>query len=292
MKYLLVDAFNLIFRSFYAIPLLTGGDEKIPVNAAIGFVKIVEKLKKAELPDSIGVFFDSPGPSHRKSLSSVYKANRKDTPQELLVQVPLVKELCDAFGYSIHQCPGAEADDIIASAARKYGTDGNQVLMFSNDKDLAQCVSKNVFLVLPSPNKMGDYRKLDEVGVLEKFGVKPSQIVDYLSLVGDACDNVRGVDGIGSKTAAKLLAAYGNLDSIFQNIDHVTPKRVMEQLLMAGVVVQLNRKIISLDDSVCDVELLASVQENFNAVGAIIEKFSLKSLAHYIKTPQQELNFM
>ncbi|MDR0351110.1 MAG: hypothetical protein LBH49_00440 [Puniceicoccales bacterium] len=292
MKYLLIDAFNLIFRSFYAIPLLTGGDEKIPVNAAIGFIKIVEKLKKMELPDSIAIFFDSATASYRKSLSSGYKANRKDVPQELLVQVPLIKELCDAFGYSIHQHPGAEADDIIASAAKKYGADGNQVLMVSNDKDLAQCVSKNVFLVLSNSNKMGDYKKLNEAGVLEKFGVKPSQIVDYLSLVGDACDNVKGVDGIGPKTAVRLLTAYENLDTIFQNIDRITPKRVMEQLLMAGVVVQLNRKIISLDDEVCDVELHSGIQENVDAMDAIIEKFSLKSLARHVKTNQQELNFM
>ncbi|MDR2735926.1 MAG: hypothetical protein LBB20_03810 [Puniceicoccales bacterium] len=294
MKYLLVDAFNLIFRSFYAIPLLTGGDEKMPVNAAIGFIKIVEKLKKTESPNAIAIFFDSAGPNYRKSLSSVYKANRKDTPQELLVQIPLIKELCTAFGYSIHECPGAEADDVIASAVKKYGTDANEVLIVSNDKDLAQCVSKskNVYLMISNHNKIGDYTKLDETGVLKKFGVTPSQIIDYLALVGDSCDNIRGVDSIGPRTAARLLSEYGTIDLMFDNINCVTPKRVMEQLLMSGVIIQLNKKIISLDETACDVELFHGIQKNLDAIDALIRKFSLKSLSCYVESTQQNLNFL
>jgi DNA polymerase-1 len=290
MKYLLIDAFNLIFRSFYAIPLLTSGNGGVPVNAVIGFVKTMEKLKKTEAPDSISVFFDSPTPSHRRCLYSVYKANRKDTPRELIDQVPLIKELCEAFGYGIYECPGAEADDIIATAARKYGTKGNEVLMFSNDKDLAQCVSGNILLVTSSHDKAGDYIKLDELGVVKKFGVTPSQIVDYLSLVGDACDNIRGVDGIGPKTAAKLLREYGTVDSLFANINQVTPRRIMERLLLSELVVQLNRKIISLDDWVCAIELFANGRENTSALQAMVEKYSLHSLAHHIAPSQQELS--
>ena len=226
-KIYIVDGFNLIFRSFYAIRGLSRKDG-FPTNALHGWVRSLWKLQDEPDVARLMVVFDVGEDEFRKNLLPEYKAQRKETPEDLLKQIPVIKEMTRAMGIPGVYSEGIEADDIIATLAATEAKSGDhEVNIVSADKDLAQCVGERIFLLLPPPsaNAKSGWKRLDASGVIEKFGVGPHQIPDYLALIGDTADNIKGLPGVGPKTAAKWLQSFGSLEEILVHHKDLRPPR-------------------------------------------------------------------
>lgn len=246
-KWLLVDGYNMAFRAFYGMPELTRTDG-FPTGALHGWVKTLWKLQDQERPDGMVVFFDLGGSQHRLALHPEYKAQRKETPEPLEKQIPVIKELTRAMGLVGVELDGIESDDLLADAARRLAGDGHDVLIVSADKDFAQCVNDRIKILLPPPTanpKLG-WRVLDAAGVQEKFGVPPAQIAEYLALIGDTSDNIPGVDGVGPKTAAKWFAEFGTLEGILAAAGNLKPERFREALGRDATRLRLNLQLTTL----------------------------------------------
>lgn len=247
-KWLLIDGFNLAYRCFFAIPELTRADG-FPTNALHGWVKSVWKLEDQERPDGVVAFFDLGGSQDRLALLPEYKAQREEMPEALERQLPYVRSLTKAMGLVGVEQDGVESDDLLASQAVALGRAGHDVLIVSSDKDFAQIVDDRVQIMLPPPSanpKLG-WRLLTAAGVLEKFGVPPAQIADYLALVGDASDNIPGLEGVGPKTAAKWLQQFGSLDGVLAAAAELKPERFQAAIATRADALRLNRRLTTLN---------------------------------------------
>lgn len=247
-KTLLLDGFNLAFRSYYALPDLTRSDG-FPTGALHGWIKTLWKLEDMENPDRIIVFFDEGGSTRHQALLPEYKANRTEMPEALQQQMPLIRELTALMGYPIKAVNGIEADDLLASAAQQLAAKGDEVIIVSADKDLGQCVAPGISQLLPAPtaNPRIGWRKLDRAAVEERFGVPPEQIADYLALVGDSSDNIPGLPGVGPKTAAKWLRAYGSLEGVLRHAAELQPVRFQAMVEEAQESLRRNLKLTTLE---------------------------------------------
>lgn len=252
-KLIVVDVSNFIFRAFFAIRPLTS-PEGVPVNAVYGVMKMFLKILSKYRPTHVLMARDTAGGSFRNELYEEYKANRSEPPDELVPQFALIRELLDKMGFCSVENQKYEADDIIGSAVTQWSEEFDEILIASGDKDLMQFVKGNV--------KMLDTMKdvtYDEQGVFDKMGVYPNQIVDYLSMVGDASDNIPGMRGIGAKGAAKLLAEHQTLDKCIEVKDTFKGKKLTEAFgnyLEAGL---LSRDLIKI---VQDVDLGVKVSDS------------------------------
>ena len=247
-KWLLIDGFNLAYRCFFAIPELTRADG-FPTNALHGWVKSIWMLQAQERPEATLVFFDLGGAMDRLALHPEYKAQREEMPESLAKQLPYVKKLTTAMGCLAIEQDGVESDDLLATEAVTLARAGHDVLIVSSDKDFAQIVSDRIKIMLPPPSanpKLG-WRMLDAAGVLEKFGVPPVQIADYLAIVGDTSDNIPGVDGVGPKTAAKWLAEHGSLEGVIARAADLKPDRFRELVMASTDKLRLNLKLTTLN---------------------------------------------
>lgn len=216
--FVLVDGSYFLFRAFHALPPLTTSTG-LHTNAIRGAISAIQKLMRRTQPTHMAVIFDTPEPTFRHELSPIYKGDRPSMPTELSEQIPYLHALIRALGIPLHTLPGAEADDIIGTLAKRAEAMGHQVLISTGDKDMAQLVTEKVTLEDSFKEK-----PLDVDGVFEKFGVWPNQIIDYLTLMGDASDGIMGVPGVGAKTAAKLLNEYGSIGGILENVDKIKGK--------------------------------------------------------------------
>ena len=197
--FVLVDGSYFLFRAFHALPPLTTSTG-LHTNAIRGAISAIQKLMRRTQPTHMAVIFDTPEPTFRHKLSPIYKGDRPSMPVELSEQIPYLHALIKALGIPLYSLPGAEADDIIGTLTKRALSEGHHVLISTGDKDMAQLVNPHVKL-----EDSFKERVLDEAGVLEKFGVHPHQIIDYLTLMGDASDGIMGVPGVGAKTAAKTI---------------------------------------------------------------------------------------
>lgn len=222
MKLFLLDAYALIYRSYYAFIKNPRINSKgVNTSAMFGFVNTFEDLLNKENPTHIAVVFDPPGPTFRHEAYEAYKAQREETPEGIKIAVPYIKEIIKAYNVKMLEIMGYEADDVIGTIAKKAEKEDFQVYMMTPDKDYGQLVSKNIFMYRP---KLGfsPLEILDEEGVKEKFEVASAmQIIDYLGLMGDASDNIPGCPGVGAKTAVKLLNEYGDIEGILKNQDNI-----------------------------------------------------------------------
>lgn len=251
-KLYLVDASSLFFRAFYAIRPLTS-PQGVPVNAVYGYLSMIVKLLKDEKPDYLVFCYDRKEPSFRKALYNDYKANRTEMPADLVVQMPYIKKLADLLGIASLERESYEADDIIGSLT-KYGTHhGCEVVIVSGDKDFAQLLEPRVALL----DTLKDTR-ISVAGTIEKWGVKPEQMIDYLAIVGDSSDNVPGVSGLGPKGAVKLLTEYGSLDGIYKNIDSISSASIKDKLLKSKEQAYLSQKLVTI---VTDLEITHNLEE-------------------------------
>jgi len=252
-KTLLCDGHNLAFRAFYGIRELNRSDG-FPTNMVHGWLRSFWKLQDDFSPEEIWVFFDRGGAKRREGILPSYKANRGLPPDGFSEQLEWVKRLTTALGYGWREQDGLEADDLIATAVGKISTGSTETLIVSSDKDLSQLVSSTTRQLLPPPTanpKLG-WRLLDEKGVREKFGVPPSGILDYLSIIGDQSDNIPGLPGVGPKTALKWMEAHGDLEGIIENAGRLTPKRFCSVVYEMRSDLLRNRELIRLES---DLEL-------------------------------------
>jgi len=226
---LLLDGFNLAFRSFYAVPELNRSDG-FPTNALHGWIKTVWRLEDLAPEARMVAYFDLGGDVIRQELHEDYKAQRSEMPEDLARQIPEIKRLTALMGIPVVETKGVEADDLIAGTAAAEAEAGRRVAIVSADKDLAQCVSERVEQWLPPPtaNPRLGWRVYDPAAVKERFGVHPHQIAEYLALVGDSSDNIPGLQGVGPKTAARWLQQYGSLQAVMENCGQLQPKRFQQ----------------------------------------------------------------
>ena len=215
---LLVDGSSYLYRAFHALPDLRTAEGE-PTGALRGFIGMLRTLRAQVPHDYCACVFDARGRTFRDDIYAEYKAHRPPMPPDLAAQIPPIHEAVAALGWPILEVDGIEADDVIGRLAREAQANGVRTVISTGDKDLAQLVNAQVTLV----NTMNGER-LDVDGVAAKFGVRPDQIVDFLTLVGDAVDNVPGVDKVGPKTAARWLAEYGTLEAIVANADRIGGK--------------------------------------------------------------------
>ncbi len=212
---MLVDGSSYLYRAFHALPdLRTARGE--PTGAIRGFISMLKLLREQVPADYLACVFDAKGKTFRDEIYPEYKAHRPAMPDDLAAQIAPIYEAAEALGWPVLEIEGIEADDVIGTLARHAQAHGVRTVVSTGDKDLAQLVNDHVTLVNTMSNET-----LDVAGVIRKFGVRPDQIVDYLALVGDAVDNVPGVEKVGPKTAAKWLQQYGSLDAIVANADKI-----------------------------------------------------------------------
>ena len=227
-----------MYRAYHAIRDLTGPDGR-STNAIYGFVTMLRKLISKHKPDYIAATFDVAGPTFRTEIEASYKANRPEMPEDLVEQVPLVHESCRALGVPVLTLPGYEADDLIGTLTERATEKGIEVVIVTGDKDLFQLVCDSVKVYNPKDN--GTW--YDAAEVQKKFGVKPSQVVDVLALMGDSSDNIKGVPGIGEKGARELITTYGSLEDLLSNIELITKKKHRNALLEHEDDARLSQKL-------------------------------------------------
>ena len=235
----LVDGCYYLFRAYHAMPGLSNAQNE-PTGAIFGVINMLRKLLKKEQPDYFAVVFDAKGKSFRNDLYPEYKANRPPAPPDLVAQIEPLHEIIQALGVPLLLIDNVEADDVIATLAARAAGAGLQTLVSTGDKDLAQIVNDDIHLI----NTMNNTR-FDRDGVIEKYGVPPERIVDYLALIGDTSDNVPGIPKVGPKTAVKWLAEYGSLDRIVANADSF-PGKVGEYLRENLDQIPLSKELVTL----------------------------------------------
>lgn len=248
MKYLyLIDGSGFIFRAYHALPPLTRSD-KTPVGAVFGFCQMIIKLTESLREDNnsaLAVVFDAGRKTFRNDLYPEYKAHRPPAPEDLIPQFPLIREACKSFNLPSIEMEGYEADDIIATLARKGKADGYEVVIVSADKDLMQLIEDKITLYDPLKQK-----KISLPEVMEKFGVLPEQLIDALALIGDSSDNVPGVPKIGPKTAAQLIQEFGNIENLYDKIDSLPKSSKKQTLTDSKAMAFLSKQLVTLHDKV------------------------------------------
>ncbi len=224
-KLFLLDAYALIYRAYFALNKNPRINSKgMNTSAIMGFLNTLYEVLKNEKPTHIGVAFDLGAPTLRTDDFSAYKANREETPPDIKVSVPYIKEIIKGFNIPIFECEGYEADDIIGTLSKKAEKEGFTTYMMTPDKDFGQLVSDNIFIYKPA--KGGEPAKvLGPAEVCEKYGIaRPEQVIDILGLWGDASDNIPGIPGIGEKTASKLIAEYDSVENLIAHADELKGK--------------------------------------------------------------------
>lgn len=248
---ILIDGSSYLFRAYHALPPLTNSKGQ-PTGAVYGVMNMIRKLISDYDPERIAVVFDSKAKTFRHEMYSEYKANRATMPEELQTQIKPLHDLIKSMGIPLVIVDGVEADDVIGTLAVQAKEQGHKVVISTGDKDIAQLVNKHVTLINTMTNTL-----LDEDGVLKKFGIRPNQMIDYLTLVGDTSDNIPGVPNVGPKTAQKWLLTYGNLDAIVANADNITGK-VGENFRNALDHLPLSKQLVTIR---CDVPLSVKLDD-------------------------------
>ncbi len=239
----IIDAYSLIFQVFHAIPLMTGPSGQ-PTNAIFGIFRDLLTLLRSRKPDYLAAAFDGAGRVFRSDLDAQYKANRKEMPEDLVPQIPVIRRVFEAFHVPVLMAEGFEADDLIATLARRAEGRELDVYLCTADKDARQLLDDHTFLYNLRKNQV-----MDVAGLKADWGIRPDQVVDLLALTGDAVDNVKGVPGIGPKTASKLLEEFDNLENLLQNASKV-PGKKGQALAENADVARLGHQLVKLRDDV------------------------------------------
>jgi DNA polymerase I len=250
-RFFIIDAMAMAFRNYHAFgarPLTTSGG--LPVSAVYGSAVFLMKLIEDENPDYLAIATDSREPTFRHELYPAYKSNRTEMPEDLAAQLPSLFRLFESFGIPILKQPGMEADDLIGTLVKRFSGKTTHCFIVSGDKDFLQLV--NPYVSLYSPKKGGEVNIVNADGVFAKFGCRPEQVIDVLALIGDTSDHVPGVPGIGEKGAAKLIASYGSLENLYNNINDLTNQRYKDGLANNKDQAFVSKKLVTIH---CDIEL-------------------------------------
>ena len=247
-KLFLIDGNSFCYRAFYAIASLSTSKGQ-PTNAVYGFVAMLNKILKSQKPDYVAVSFDRKEPTFRHKKFEGYKIHRKPMPDDLIAQIPIIKEVVAAYNIPIFELAGFEADDILATIVKKCKpAKGLNIYIATGDKDALQLVDSNTFVY--SPNQFNNEFIYDEEKVSEKFGVRPDQMVELMALVGDATDNVPGVPGVGPKTALGLINEFSTVENMLNNIDAIKRETLKELIKNNASLARLSHDLITLDANV------------------------------------------
>ncbi len=277
----LIDGSGYIFRAFYAIRPLSNASG-LPTNAIYGFTQMLLKFLRESQPTHAAVVFDTKAPSFRSDLFAEYKANRKEPPEELVPQFPYFRKIVEALGIPMFEQDGFEADDIIATIATRMAKRGHEVVIITGDKDFMQLVDDRITLWDTMKEK-----RVNAEEVRKRFGVDPAQVVDVQGLAGDSVDNVKGVPGIGEKTATKLIQQYGTLDRLLEHAGAI-PGKVGERLRAHADDARLARRLCTLhpDVAVADGEESLRVHPARNdALRELFREFEFAKLLQTIVDP-------
>jgi DNA polymerase-1 len=286
----LFDGNALLHRAYHALPPLTVRQTGESVGAVYGFALMLLKVINELKPSHYAIAFDMKGPTFRHELFDQYKAQRPETPQELIGQLGRGKQLVSAFNIPIFELQGYEADDILGALSQQASQKDVDTIIVTGDADTMQLVSPRVKVLYPKPRGgFSNTTLYDEAAVAEKYGVRPEQIADLKGLVGDPSDNIPGVSGVGAKTAAKLLEQFGSIEQIYENIDQVTPPKLQNLLRENEAIARQSKELativtqtpvtLKLDD--CRVS-----QYDRNKVTGLLRELEFASLLS--KLPQME----
>lgn len=253
-RIVLIDGYSFVFRAYHSMPPLSN-PEGVIVGALYGFSNMIFKVRESLNASHFAVIFDHGSKSFRNEIYKDYKANRPPAPEDLIKQFPLVREVTKAMNIPSLEKEGVEADDIIATIARKAADEDMDVTIISSDKDLMQLVTDRIKLYDPMKQKIIGIEQ-----VFEKFGVYPEKILDLLSLAGDSADNIPGVPSIGPKTAAELINKYGSLDSIYENILEIKQPKRKQVLSENKDNAYLSKSLVTLKDNVKLIEDLEQIK--------------------------------
>lgn len=230
-KILLFDGLSIANRAFYGVPLLTN-KSGIYTNAVYGFLNIMLSIMEKEKPDLVGVAFDVSAPTFRHIQCETYKGTRKGMPEELRPQIPLLKQVLKSLDIHMLEKEGFEADDVLGTLAKAGEKDNLQVVVVSGDRDLLQITSEQIEVKIPKTKKTGtEIESYFAKDVQEKYEVTPLEFIDIKGLMGDASDNIKGVPGVGEKTATKLIKEYHSIENLYEHIDEITQKKLKENLV-------------------------------------------------------------
>ncbi|GMW00863.1 MAG: DNA polymerase I [Candidatus Hydrogenedentota bacterium] len=250
----LIDGTAFAFRSFFAIRGLTNSKGR-PTNAVFGFARVLLRIIREHTPSHICVVFDAPGKTFRDDLYPAYKANRQETPEDLISQFPVMREVAEAFNLPVIVEPGVEADDVIGTLSRQAAEQGMDAVIVTSDKDVLQLVGVKVKAYDPNKGDNGEWYGIPEVK--ERFGCTPERVVDALALMGDTADNVPGVKGIGPKTVKALMETYGSIENLYAHIGDLKGKQ-RENLEAGQSQLALSRQLVTIKT---DVALPFGVQD-------------------------------
>ena len=278
-KLFLIDAYALIYRSYYAFIKSPRINSKgLNTSAVMGFCNTLNEVLTKEKPTHIGVAFDH-GKTFRHDAFPEYKAQREETPEDIKLSVPFIKQVLEAMHIPIIQVDGFEADDIIGTIATRFGADGIDTFMLTPDKDYGQLIGPNVFMYRPRHG--GGYEILGEKEVGEKYGIPtPAQVIDLLALMGDSADNFPGCPGVGEKTAAKLINQFGSIDNMLQHTDEIKGK-LREKVENAVEDIKMSKFLATIRTDVpmqLDLDELKVEQPDEIKLRAIFEELEFKTL--------------
>ncbi|MGW8193886.1 MAG: DNA polymerase I [Desulforhopalus sp.] len=279
----LIDGSAYIYRAYHAIAPLSNS-KGMPTHAVLGFVNMVNRLVREKNPRLLAIAFDSRGPVFRHRIYDQYKANRPPMPEELSLQVPFIFKFVKAANILMLVEEDVEADDILASAVKKFSARGCRIVLVSGDKDLLQLVDTDVIMWDPMKDTV-----MTKQAVEKKYGVRPDQLLDYFALVGDSADNIPGVPGVGPKTAEKLIAAYGSIDGLYNAVDELKKSKMKERIIEHRDKAYLSRELIGLKSDVTipsDLSAYACMAADDKGLAAIYTELEFSSLLKKVDTSE------
>ena len=288
-RMILIDAYGQIYRSFFAVRGLTNKKGE-PVNALYGIARFLLGLEENQPSEFGAVAFDKGKCRRRCELLPEYKAQRPPMPEDLRSQIAPIKSWLEAFGWPMLEQEGIEADDLIASVAALR--EDCRVDILSYDKDLMQLVNDQVHILQPDKNSA--WITLGQAEVEEKFGIRPEFIIDYLAMLGDSSDNIRGVEGVGAKTAAKLIQQFGPIENIFAHLEEAGSARLQENLQQSRELLLRNRELIRLDQDAlpnwAGLQTIRRSKPDWQAILALAEEQGFRSLTDTIRKKLDQHN--
>jgi len=288
MNLYLIDGNSYVYRAFFAIKGLTNS-RGFPTNAIYGFTNMLLKIIREKKPEGIVVSFDSPAPTERHRMFEAYKAQRPETPGELVQQLPHIRKMITAFNIKIFEVPGYEADDLLCTIAKKAAKEGANVFIVTSDKDMLQIVDERIKIYDPVKDKV-----LDEEYVKEKFGVGPGRVTEFMALTGDAVDNIPGVKGIGEKTARELLLSFRDVEELLNHPEKIKKEKLRALITENTDMVRLSKQLATIDTSVpieVEVNDFAVREPDWSALLTLFRRFEFGSLLKMIPSAKSERNY-
>ncbi len=288
MKLYLIDGNSYVYRAYYAIRELSNS-KGFPTNAIFGFTNMLLKIIREKKPDEIAISFDSPVPTERHRLFIEYKANRPEAPSDLIQQLPHIRRIISALKIKTFEIPGYEADDIIGTIAKKAATSGKEVYIVTGDKDMLQLVDDRIKIYDPMKDRV-----LDRSYTIERYGVPPERVPEFMALTGDAIDNIPGVKGIGEKTAKELLQQFRSLEELLKYPEKIRKEKIRKLISENNNIITLSLQLATIDTSVPVVDDLKDLnlpEPDWDSLRNLFVEFEFSSLMKLIPSKTDSINY-